>query len=65
VFSSAGHFDGWRGYAGGAELPRAGPRFHRTFARWVVVSKPRTWLGGTGWRRTGLVQLDEAPSARS
>jgi len=22
----------------------------------------RTWLGGTGWRRRGLIQLDEKPS---
>jgi putative transposase len=63
AFSSSARFDGWRGYAEGASLPRAGPRFHRALARWVVVSKPRTWLGGTGWRRYGLVRVDEAPQA--
>jgi hypothetical protein len=63
AFSSAFYFDGWRGYGAGTELPRAGPRLHRTFERWVVVSKSRTWLAGTGWRRSGLVGLAEAPHA--
>jgi putative transposase len=61
AFSSAARFDGWRGYGEGAKLPRAGPRFHRALGRWVVVSKSKTWLGGTGWRRTGLVHVNEAP----
>jgi hypothetical protein len=26
------------------------------------VYAPRTWLGGTGWRRCGLVRFDERPS---
>jgi putative transposase len=25
------------------------------------VVRPRTWLGGTGWRRHGLVRLEERP----
>jgi putative transposase len=63
AFSSAFSFDGWRGFVAGAELPRAGPHVHRALERWVVVSKARTWLGGTGWRRAGLVGVAEAPHA--
>ena len=64
AFSSAARFDGWRGFAPGAILPRAGPPFHMAMARHVVVSKAKTWLGGTGWRRAGLVRVDEAPGLR-
>ncbi len=28
-----------------------------------VTSRPRTWLGCVGWRRRGLIDPDEAPSA--
>ena len=63
VFSSAVRFDGWRGFAAGAKLPRAGPEFHGALAQWVSVSKARTRLGGTGWKRAGLVRVDEAPRA--
>ena len=61
AFSSAGRFDGWSGFAAGAELPRAGPAVHGAMARWVVVSESKTWLGAKGWRRSGLVRVDEAP----
>jgi REP element-mobilizing transposase RayT len=61
AFSSAARFDGWRGVAPETTLPRAGPPFHRTMARHVVVSESKTWLGGVGWRRAGLVGLNEAP----
>jgi putative transposase len=61
AFSSAVRFDGWRGYGDGAALPRAGPLLHRTFEPWIVVSKPKTWLAETGWRRAGLLRVDEAP----
>jgi hypothetical protein len=62
-FSSAARFDGWRGFGEGAELPRAGPRLHRAFEPWVVVSEPKTWLAATGWRRAGLIRVDEGPHA--
>jgi hypothetical protein len=62
AFSSALGFDGWRGFPAGASLPRAGPRFHHSFAVLVVVSESKTWLGRTGWRRTGLIGVDEAPA---
>jgi hypothetical protein len=61
AFSSAARFDGWRGQAGGSELPRAGPPYHRAMGRFVVVSAPKTWLARTGWRRSGLIGVDEAP----
>ena len=61
AFSSAWHFDGFRGHEAGAGLPRAGPSFHRALAPYVVVSAPRTWLGATGWRRAGLIDVGEGP----
>jgi REP element-mobilizing transposase RayT len=61
AFSSAAGFDGWRNYPEGTPLPRAGPPFHSAMAKLVVVSAAKTWLGGSGWRRTGLVSVSEAP----
>lgn len=61
AFSSSGHFDGWRGFTSGEALPRAGPPFHQAMAKHVVVSEAKTWLGGLGWRRAGLVGCGEAP----
>jgi putative transposase len=63
AFSSAVRFDGWRESASGAELARAGPPFHVAMAKWVFVSRSETWLGGTGWKRAGLLGVDEAPRA--
>jgi hypothetical protein len=65
AFSSAARCDGWRGFAAGAVLPRAGPPFHRAFAPYVVVSEARSWLGTTGWRRLGLLGIDEIPGGAS
>jgi REP element-mobilizing transposase RayT len=61
AFSSASRFDGFRQKDAGEALPRAGPPFHRAFALHVVVSRPRTWLGGAGWRRAGLIDVGEGP----
>jgi len=63
AFSSAVRFEGWRGFAEGGDLPRAGPGFHGAMARWVVVSQAKTWLGAIGWRRLGLLNVNEAPRA--
>ena len=60
-FSSAVRFDGWRELATGGEVPRAGPRVHVAMARWVVVSAPKTWLAALGWKRSGLVGINETP----
>ena len=61
AFSSAVAFDGWQGVATGSALPRAGPPIHTAMAHHVVVSESKTWLGATGWRRAGLVGVNEAP----
>jgi REP element-mobilizing transposase RayT len=61
AFSSAACFDGWRGVAVGAVLPRAGPHFHQAMAKHVVVSQAKTWLGSAGWRQAGLIGFGEAP----
>jgi hypothetical protein len=63
AFSSALHFDGWQVDAGGSPLPRAGPRVHGAMAQHVVVSKTKTWLAGVGWRRCGLISVNETPAA--
>ncbi len=61
AYSSSSRFDGWRGHGRGSELPRAGPPFHGALARHVVVVEAKTWLARVGWRRAGLIGVDEAP----
>ena len=61
AFSSSVRFDGFRGFRRGEALPRAGPPFHHEFERYVVVSPAKQWLTRTGWRRAGLIGVDEAP----
>jgi hypothetical protein len=56
-FSSAWYFDGWRddGWRNAVAPPdddEGSP-----------VAKARTWLLNTGWRRCGLIGIDEAPAA--
>jgi hypothetical protein len=46
--SSARFFDGWRTAV--ARLVGRSP-----------VARPRTWLAAAGWRRRGLIDIDEAP----
>ena len=51
--SSGPWFDGWRSLPDGfAPPPEREP-----------TSKPRTWLLSEGWRRCGLIRIDEVPSA--
>jgi hypothetical protein len=52
-FSSAAAFDGWRNV----------PRAESDATERAVTSQPRTWLLREGWRRHGLLSLDEIPSA--
>ncbi len=53
--SSARWFDGWRDHAPIFDFATDPP----------PVVRPRTWLLTTGWRRRGLLRLDEMPiSAR-
>ncbi len=49
--SSAPWFDG---FSGGLVMDRDSP-----------VRRSRTWLGGVGWRRHGLVRIEERPRAPS
>lgn len=63
AFSSAARFDGFRRFPRDEALPRAGPPFHHEFERYVVVSRAREWLTRTGWRRGGLIGVDEAASS--
>lgn len=46
--SSAVYFDGWREPVQTAATP-------------APVVRPRTWLAAVGWRRSGLIGLDEQP----
>ena len=54
-FSSAWYFDGWKHDAWRDDL--APPAAERP------VASARTWLLTTGWRRRGLVRIDEVPAA--
>ncbi len=51
--SSGPWFDGWRSAPQGYEAPPGEP----------PVREPRTWLLSAGWRRAGLIRVDEVPSA--
>jgi REP element-mobilizing transposase RayT len=51
--SSARWFDGWRDRDPIVDFAADPP----------AVVAPRTWLLGAGWRRHGLLRLDEAPRA--
>jgi REP element-mobilizing transposase RayT len=53
-FSSGRYFDGWREMP---DLPAPGPDEP------PVVADARTWLLTTGWRRHGLLRIDEMPAA--
>jgi hypothetical protein len=46
--SSAPWFDGFRGHDARGPSP-------------TPVRRPRTWLAAIGWRRHGLIRLDELP----
>jgi REP element-mobilizing transposase RayT len=51
-FSSGRWFDGWKGRAPPDEPAVA------------VTSRPCTWLLSAGWRRRGLISVDEVPAMR-
>ena len=55
-FSSAWYFDGWSSEAWRVGLsPPEGDR--------PAVARPHTWLRRKGWRRHGLIGVDEVPAA--
>jgi REP-associated tyrosine transposase len=51
--SSGPWFDGWRSPPEGFAAPRENP----------TTAEPQTWLLSEGWRRHGLIRVDEVPSA--
>jgi hypothetical protein len=55
--SSARDFDGWR-HDVLLDTARASPKVDLPPA----VVAPKTWLASTGWRRAGLIRLDESPA---
>jgi REP element-mobilizing transposase RayT len=55
--SSARSFDGWRRDVL-LDVARAGP----DRAELRDVAAPKTWLASTGWRRAGLLGIDESPN---
>ncbi len=62
-FSSGRWFDGWEG--GPVMAPAASAAVDSVKdrdERELPVSRPRTWLGATGWRRYGLIRFDESPA---
>ena len=70
-YASGEWFDGWREWKpwSGAPPPFAEERRWRwrraisthDEATARVTAEPETWLAGTGWRRHGLIRVDEVP----
>jgi hypothetical protein len=61
--SSGAYFDGWRGWAPDSGMP---PPYAQRPPRGIALgsaTQARTWLARRGWRRHGLIGLDEAPRA--
>jgi REP element-mobilizing transposase RayT len=59
--SSARDFDGWRRDVL-LDVARATTRAGPTLDERPAVAPARTWLASTGWRRAGLLGLDESPA---
>lgn len=62
-YSSAVKFDGWREVPKRVDPSLVGGRSHGEMGADVVVSSPRTWLAGIGWRRHGLIGVMESPKS--
>jgi putative transposase len=63
-YSSGLWFDGWRGgfsRRAGRDPPLVGRAIPCASDADIPVSVPRRWLSASGWRRHGLVRLDETP----
>lgn len=70
-YSSGEWFDGWRDWTpwSGTPPPFAEPRVWQRYRRTNLndeataraIAQPATWLAATGWRRHGLLALDEHP----
>jgi hypothetical protein len=59
-FSSGAWFDGWKAWRPAERAPpfAQSPRWSNADC---PVSRARSWLAGVGWRRRGLLSLEEAP----
>lgn len=55
TYSSGAAFDGWRGVVHHDHEVRAGP---------ITTAEPHTWLRREGWRRCGLISVNEVPGLR-
>lgn len=72
-YSSGEWFDGWRQWKPSSGMPPPFAEARRWRSRSAtsmhdeatarVTAEPETWLAGSGWRRHGLIRVDEAPSA--
>jgi len=60
-YSSGAWFDGWRDVRASPGLAPPSPHGVNDAAEARPISRARSWLGGIGWRRHGLLRLDEAP----
>jgi hypothetical protein len=60
-YSSGAWFDGWREVRARSGLAPPAPRGVEDAVDDAPISRARTWLGWIGWRRHGLLRLDEAP----
>jgi putative transposase len=59
-FSSGAWFDGWKDRRHAEREPPFAQRPRRPNAD-CPVSRARSWLARVGWRRRGLLSIDEAP----
>ena len=59
-YSTAIRFGGWKGRGPVLWLDTLPPNYEGLFA-WL----PRSWLLTVGWRRHGLLSLDEAPGGQA
>jgi REP element-mobilizing transposase RayT len=61
--SSGAAFDGWAGEISGAGVPHSLGARARAVQQRPPVAAARCWLLTVGWRRHGLVSVDEVPTA--
>jgi REP element-mobilizing transposase RayT len=63
-YSSAPYFDGFREFSGSAPVVIDATTIPRALAPppFAPVSRPRTWLLASGWKRRGLISITEAPA---
>jgi hypothetical protein len=60
-YSSGTSFDGWRGFGQAGRDPPLAGEFVSCDKTLIVTSEASAWLLRTGWRRYGLLRIDEVP----